>query len=131
MSVVPARSNAEVVKAHYQAYVDNDRAAAERLTAADFRFTSPLDNGLDRATYFAHCWPNSETMAGFDFIRIVEDGVQVWVTYDARTSDGRRFRNTEVLTVRDGKVAEAEVYFGWNVPHKAPPGGFLEASGER
>ena len=39
---------------------------------------------------------------------------------------GRSFRNTEVLTVRDGKIVEAEVYFGWNVPHTAPSGGFVE-----
>jgi hypothetical protein len=33
-----------------------------------------------------------------------------------------RFRNTKVLTVRDGKIAEIKVYFGWNVPLKVPAG---------
>jgi hypothetical protein len=31
-----------------------------------------------------------------------------------------------VLTVRDGKIVEVEVYFGWNAPHPAPSGGFME-----
>ena len=31
-----------------------------------------------------------------------------------------------MLTVRDGKIVEVEVYFGWNVPHPAPSGGFVE-----
>jgi hypothetical protein len=31
-----------------------------------------------------------------------------------------------VLTVRDGKIVEVEVYFGWNVPHPGPSGGFVE-----
>jgi hypothetical protein len=37
----------------YQAYVDKDRAAIELLIGDRFRFTSPLDNRLDRATYWA------------------------------------------------------------------------------
>ena len=35
---------AEVAKALYDAYASSDRAAAERLVAEDFHFTSPLDN---------------------------------------------------------------------------------------
>jgi hypothetical protein len=52
-----------IARAAYEAYVDKDRAAIEALIADDFHFTSPLDNRLDRATYFARCWPNSETIA--------------------------------------------------------------------
>lgn len=36
------------------------RRTARRLSANDFRFTSPLDNGIDRGTYFRICLPNSE-----------------------------------------------------------------------
>jgi hypothetical protein len=50
------------------------------------------------------------------------------VTYVGRSDVGQRFQNTEVLTIRSGKIVEAEVYFGWNVPHPAPPGGFLETA---
>jgi hypothetical protein len=31
-----------------------------------------------------------------------------------------------MLIVRDGKIVEVEVYFGRNVPHPAPSGGFVE-----
>jgi len=37
------------------------------------------------------------------------------------------FRNTEILTIRHGKLVEAEVYFGWSLPHEAPVGGFINA----
>jgi ketosteroid isomerase-like protein len=114
-----------IARASYQAYVDKDRAAIEALIADDFHFTSPIDNRLDRATYFAHCWPNSQAIAGFDFSRLVADGDRVFVTYEGRTTSGTRFRNTEILTIRDGKIADAEVYFGWSIPHKAPEGGFI------
>ena len=48
----------EIVRRCFQAYVDDDRAALEQLIATDFAFTSPLDNRLDRSTYFKRCWPN-------------------------------------------------------------------------
>ncbi len=114
-----------VARAIYEAYVAKDREAAEALIAADFRFTSPLDNRLDRAAYFERCWPNSKSMEDFVFVHLVRDGERVFVTYEARVGGGRRFRNTEILTVREGRIVEVEVYFGWSLPHEAKPGGFL------
>jgi ketosteroid isomerase-like protein len=114
-----------IVRAGYEAYVAKDRAAIERLIGEDFHFTSPLDNRIDRATYFARCWPNSERIDGFDFINLVPDGDRVFVTYEGHKTDGESFRNTEIVTVRDGQIGEVEVYFGWSIPHKAKPGGFI------
>lgn len=116
-----------IARASYEAYVRKDRAAIEALIAPNFHFTSPLDNRIDRAAYFARCWPNSETIAGFDFVHIVPDGERVFVTYEGQRPDGMRFRNTELLTVRDGQITEVEVYFGWSIPHAAPAGGFVES----
>ena len=118
---------ADVARAIYQADVAKDRAAGEAFIARDFHFTSPLDNRIDRAVYFARCWPNSEHTAGFTFMYpLITDGDRVVVTYESTTTAGKRFRNTEILTVRDGQLIEAEVYFGWDVPHKAPMGGFVD-----
>jgi ketosteroid isomerase-like protein len=115
-----------IARAGYEAYAAKDRAAIEALIADDFHFTSPLDNRIDRATYFARCWPNSERIEGFAFIHLVADGERVFVTYEGRTCDGNRFRNTEIMTVRGGKIVEVEVYFGWSIPHKAAKGGFVD-----
>jgi hypothetical protein len=112
--------------AAYEAYVAKNRAAIEKLIAADFHFTSPLDNRIDRATYFARCWPNSERINGFNFINLVPDRDRVFVTYEGHTKNGERFRNTEIVTVRDGQIVEVEVYFGWSIPHEAKPDGFVE-----
>jgi uncharacterized protein (TIGR02246 family) len=121
-------SSAEkVARACYQAYVDKDRAAIEALIADDFLFSSPLDNGLDRQTYFERCWPNSQQMKSFEYITVAPDGDdRVFVLYEGTTFDGHRFRNTERLTVRNGKLVEVEVYFGWSIPHEAKPGGFID-----
>jgi ketosteroid isomerase-like protein len=119
-------SNVAIVRAVFEAYGTKDRSALELLIAADFHFTSPLDNRIDRTVYFERCWPNSERLEGFDFIHLVPDGDRVFATYEARAEGGRRFRNTEILTVRSGQVIEVEVYFGWSIPHKAKPGGFID-----
>jgi ketosteroid isomerase-like protein len=125
-SSVGDRDSAEIAKQSYRAYVDKDRLAMERLIAEEFHFTSPLDNRIDRKTYFERCWPNSRWIDGFDFVAVVPGNDRVYVTYVGYSESGRSFRNTEVLTVRNGKIVKAEVYFGWNVPHPAPSGGFVE-----
>jgi ketosteroid isomerase-like protein len=119
-------NNIAIVRAVFEAYSTKDRSALEPLIAADFHFTSPLDNRIERAVYFERCWPNSERLEGFDFIHLVPDGDRVYVTYEACAVGGRRFRNTELLTVRRGQVIEVEVYFGWSIPHEAKPGGFID-----
>ena len=115
-------SPAGLARAMLTAFAAKDRDAAERLIAPDLRFTSPYDNAIDRAAYFELCWPNSEAIEGFDIVRLLEGGDSVAVTYVGHAKGGKRFRNTEVLTFRDGQLVEVEVYFGWNVPHDAPPG---------
>ena len=117
-----------VVRGVYKAYENKDRAAIEALLADDFHFTSPLDNRLDRATYFKVCWPNSESVQRFDLASLAIAGDKAFVTYEARwTHKGSRaFRNTEVFTVRDGKVIDVEVYFGWSIPHDASPGTHID-----
>lgn len=113
-----------LVRASYEAYVRKDREALEALIDEDFHFSSPLDNRIDRATYFARCWPNSEGISGFQFIHLVQQGHVVFVTYEGTRQGGGRFRNTEVVTVRGERIVEVEVYFGWSIPHPAPAGGF-------
>ena len=80
-----------IVRKSYQAYVDKDRSAIERVIADDFHFTSPLDNRIDRKTYFDRCWPNSATTAGLNFVNLVADGERVFVTYEAQSTNGKRF----------------------------------------
>ena len=125
---VPTKDAVAIARAAYAAYVSKDRAAIEALIADDFRFSSPLDNQLDRATYFARCWPNSKAIQGFKFIHIVRNAERVFVTYEASGAGGHRFRNTEIVTVRGSQIAEVEVYFGWDLPHKAAVGGFVAAA---
>ncbi len=115
-----------IVRKCFQAYVDDDRAAIESVIAENFHFTSPLDNRIDRKTYFDRCWANHEWITGFEIVSLIAAGERVVATYIGQSTRGKPFRNTEIFTVRDGLIAEVEVYFGWSIPHGAPDGGFVD-----
>jgi ketosteroid isomerase-like protein len=115
-----------VARSCYDAYVRKDRAAIEELISSDFHFTSPLDNRLDRDAYLQRCWPNSQQIVAFEFINLVTHEDRVFVTYEGSNVDGGRFRNTEILKIRGEQITDAEVYFGWSIPHKASLGGFVD-----
>jgi ketosteroid isomerase-like protein len=106
----------------FNSYVDKDRSNVEALIADDFHFTSPLDNRIDRESYFERCWPNSANMQAVDLKHVVVIDEQVFVTYECTLNDGKRLRNTELWTLKNGKITEVEVYFGWRLPHEAAPG---------
>jgi ketosteroid isomerase-like protein len=105
----------ELARRSYKTYETGDRNVVEELLTDDFVFFSPADVGIDRAAYFERCWPNSEEIEAYDFVRLVESGDEVIVTYEATKTGGRRFRNTEVLTFDGDRICKAEVYFGWNL----------------
>jgi ketosteroid isomerase-like protein len=105
---------AGIIRALFAAYMTSDRTAVENAFAADFRFTSPLDDRIDKATYFERCWPAS--IGGWlkhqDIERIVVDGDAAFVTYRCITKDEKSFRNTEFFTFDGDRIRSIDVYFG-------------------
>ena len=112
---MPDYDRLKLVSDAYGAYEFGDRRVLEELLSDDFTFYSPPDPGIDRATYFERCWPNSALIESFEFKRLVEADDEVVVTYESTKTDGKRFRNTEVLTFEGDKIRRVEVYFGWDV----------------
>jgi hypothetical protein len=99
----------------YRAFASGERDVIERAFTDDFTFSSPLDVGLDRAGYFERCWPGAGRGQEFEFVRLLESGDEAIVTYEMKSRDGAKGRNTEILTFRGGQICGVEVYFGWNV----------------
>jgi len=108
-------SRTELAKGVYEAFAAGDRDAIEGLLAEDFEFHAPPDPHLDRAGYFERCWPHAGGGQAFEFVRLIEAGDEVVVTYESTRPDGGRGRNTEVLTFDGDRVRRAEVYFGWEL----------------
>jgi ketosteroid isomerase-like protein len=107
--------NTSLARELYLAFAAGDRDAVEGLLSEDFEFSSPVDPALDRAGFFERCWPGAGQGQEFEFARMVVSGDEVIVTYELTHRDGRRGRNTEVLTFRGERISRAEVYFGWNL----------------
>src|SRR3954466_5287577 len=105
-------TNADIVRGLFDAFQSREREVFEGLLADDFRFSSPHDPDLDQQGYFERCWPNMGHMRSQTLDRVVEAGDEVFVRYEVERTDGVRFRNTELFTVRDGKIARVEVYYG-------------------
>ena len=101
-----------VVRAYCGAYESENRAVAEQLLAEDFTFTSPNDDGIDRATYFERCWPQGEPARDQKIEQIVVHGDKAFVTYSCATGNGKSFRNTEFITFSGEQISRVDVYFG-------------------
>jgi ketosteroid isomerase-like protein len=103
---------AHVVRAYFGAYETENREAVEALLADDFTFTSPNDDGIDKATWFERCWPNRDASHQQNIESIFVEGEKAFVTYRCATEGGKSFRNTEFLTFSAGRIASVDVYFG-------------------
>jgi ketosteroid isomerase-like protein len=110
-----AQDRVSIVAACYSAFESGDRSVVEEYLAEDFTFSAPPDVGIDRETFFERCWPNSQTVAAFEYERLFEANGEVFVTYEATNTDGRRFRNTEIFRFDGDRIVSQEVYFGWDV----------------
>jgi ketosteroid isomerase-like protein len=109
---MPDRNRAEIIRAIFAAYMANDRKAVEDALAEDFRFTSPYDDAIDKATYFERCWRNSDWIERHELERIFVDGNEAFVTYRCVAKGGKNFRNTEFFSFEGDKVKRIDVYFG-------------------
>ena len=83
----------------FAAYRDKNRKVVEDTLADDFRFTSPWDDAIDKATYFERCWPVSERIESNEVERIFVQGDEAFVTYRVRNRN-EEFRNTEFFVLR-------------------------------
>ncbi|MFF9479652.1 nuclear transport factor 2 family protein [Streptomyces sp. NPDC014733] len=107
----------EVVRSLFAAYLAQDRPAMERLLADDFVFTSPHDDHLGKDAFLTRCFPTADRFRSYELLDTVPVGDgEVFVRYAYELVGGGHHRNVEVLTVRDGRIAETQVYFGGSFP---------------
>jgi ketosteroid isomerase-like protein len=107
---MPDRS--EIIRALFAAYSASDRKAVEDILAEDFRFTSPYDDEIDKATYFVRCWRNSDWIERHDLEKLAVIGDEAFVTYRCVAKDGKSFRNTEFFRFEGDRIKRIDVYFG-------------------
>jgi ketosteroid isomerase-like protein len=102
----------EIIRSVFAAYLANDRKAVEDALTDDFRFTSRYDDEIDKATYFARCWRNTDWIERHELERILVEGDEAFVTYKCLAKGGKNFRNTEFFSFEGDKIKRIDVYFG-------------------
>ena len=105
-------NRAETIRRIFAAYLADDRAFVENAFSENFRFTSPYDDNIDKATYFERCWKGSDWIERHELERIFVEGDEAFVTYRCVAKGGRTFRNTEFFGFEGDKVKRIDVYFG-------------------
>ena len=109
-------SSTDVVRAAFDAYVTQDRAAMERLLAKDYVFTSPQDDHIGKADFLQRCFSTADRVAWQQIVELADAGEDgVFIMYEYQLKSGDRHRNTEFSTVRDGQLTETVVFFGGKV----------------
>ena len=109
---MPTKDPAEIVRRYYATYLTRDRAEMESLIAEDFSFTSPYDDAISREAFFIRCWPRGEHMNALTVEHVVADGESAYVTYLLSLKNGPDCRNTEYVTIKQGRIVRIDVYFG-------------------
>ncbi|MDX3232131.1 nuclear transport factor 2 family protein [Streptomyces sp. ME19-01-6] len=110
-------ANVDVVRACMESYLAQDRDTAERLIAEEFVFTSPQDDHIDKAAFFERCFPTVDRLRYQKILEAVPTGGDdVFLLYEYELKTGGRYRNVELITVRDGRITEIQVFFGGRVP---------------
>ena len=107
-----AASKTEIIRALFAAYLSNDRRAVEASFTDDFRFTSPFDDEIDKATYFERCWQVPDWIELQTLENIMVEGEAAFVTYRCVAKGGKSFRNTEFFRFEGDRIRRIDVYFG-------------------
>jgi ketosteroid isomerase-like protein len=108
-----ASSNkSDIIRSLFAAYLSNDRKAVEAALTDDFRFTSPYDDEIDKATDFTRCWRGSDWIDRQVLEKILVEGDGAFVTYKCVAKGGKSFRNTEFFTFEGDRIKRIDVYFG-------------------
>ena len=109
---MPTTNKSEIIRALFAAYMSNDRKAIENSFTDDFRFTTPYDDRIDKATYFERCWKASDWIERQELEKIFVEGDEAFVTYKCTAKGGKNFRNTEFFVFEGDRIRQIDVYFG-------------------
>ena len=102
----------EIIRQLFAAYLSNDRKAVEAAFTDDFRFTSPYDDEIDKASYFERCWRVPDWIELQTLETIMVEGEAAFVTYRCVAKGGKSFRNTELFSFEGDRIRRIDVYFG-------------------
>lgn len=104
----------EVVRAYFRAYELKKRDLIESLLTDDFRFNSPVDDGINRDVYFERCWPSCKSIKQYELEDVIMKQGEAIVRYRCTLQSGNSFENMELFRFGGEQIQEIVVYFGFD-----------------
>lgn len=104
-----------IIKKFFTAFQNKEKATVESMLHEELTFISPDNGTFTKAEYMEKCFPFSEDGPVFKFEKIFEKDNEAFVLYEITLKDGKKFKNTEFIKFKDGKLKDIEVYFGNNI----------------
>jgi ketosteroid isomerase-like protein len=105
-------ANGKIIKAWYTAWEQRDWNLMTQILAGGFTFTSPLDDHIKINAVKERCWPNAGKFKTIDVQQVIMSGDAFVVIANGYSTAGKFFRNCDYFTVKDGKIAAYECFFG-------------------
>jgi hypothetical protein len=107
----------KVVKAYYAGFENKDWNTTSGQMAEDFTFTSPVgDDHIPIAAFKEKCWPTSEFTKKVSFLKMAENGSELFLLVQINTTDNKIVRNVDIFTFNSaGKIKSHECFFGTGV----------------
>src|SRR5260221_9500532 len=97
--------NEKAIKEYYAAYEKKDWHMLEEIFADGFTFTSPAgDDHIEIKLYKQRCWSNAYNLKKFDLKNVIVEGDDAFVLYEGWNNEGKSFRNTEHIKLKEGKI---------------------------
>lgn len=105
--------NEEAIRKYYKAWETGEWPVVDGLLTDHFTFSSPVDDHISKAQFKTGCWDTQVNfIAHHDLKHVFGSGNDALVLYVCSTRNGKTFRNTEYLHVKDGRIEAIECYFG-------------------
>jgi ketosteroid isomerase-like protein len=106
--------NERAVRKYYKSWETRDWQPFDVVLADDFTFTSPNgDDHISKSEFKTRCWDSQvDHIKRFDLLQLFGNGNAAFVMYDCLTKNGKTFRNTEFLQLKNGKIAAIQCFFG-------------------
>ena len=74
---------------------------------------SPYDDHIGREAFFERCFPTADRFSRQELVHVTPaGGGDVFLMYEYDLASGGTYRNTELITVVDGRIVEIQVFFG-------------------
>lgn len=101
----------KTIRSFYLGWETKDWDKIAHTLTADFNFTGPNHDGLNRDDYKEKCWPMASAVGTYDLLTVMEKGNEAFARWKCPI-DGKVVTNTEYFVFSGGKIQKVEVYTG-------------------